>query len=248
MENLNSGKDIKKSEMENKKGETSTLLTNVKHLLECLQEHKLHDDGLKFYKRIIKASLKSKGNKLKTVLEAHGKVFIKLFEEYKENILDGNFEWLCNNDIVLSFEDNKKCSIPISAVYCKLLDNNNDQDAAQIEALLCRCISSSLKNSEDKLSMEKICNEYIITPSNNALSDTEKLLGRIIDKTQSKLDPQSMQNNDMMSAIGPVIEAFTKDNEIQESMELIYQNVSSGQLSIPEIFMTFANKFNFGKN
>lgn len=253
----NIGRIIKKMDsnckIDTEKKQTD-LIETVSKLVACLSDLDKNHLGLKGFRAVVKATLKSKRTKRRTLIESQERLFIQLFEKYREDILDESFAWLLKT-VELFLEDTTECSLPLSSVYTKVSKADDQDSIIEIEALLCKCILLSLPpDHKDYKAMEHVCSQYNEVkapqqqmslenllkgnPANKGKAD--KFIKTLINTVKGKVTSNGMNTDQLLDNVKPMVDDLTKDEEVKNMME----DVKKGDIGMMDIFASFLSNMN----
>lgn len=204
------------------------IIISLKHLITYLKKLNPDHQGLNLFYQVVRKSYRLKGQKRENIQTKFSKPFVDLYSKYQDELNEICFDWLENNDIVLSPSGYPACSIPLSDIYKKCAKGGTDEDLQsmeQIQGLLCSCIYNAV-DEEQKGKLEAVRNEFISEEPRQQV-DFENIVGSF----QKKLLPafqeiQSKFDGGENISLSAVCDTLAKDKELQETMQNLVTSVA----------------------
>lgn len=222
-------------EIMNAKDENALAFDQIKNIVissGTISKFKDHQ-GILNYRKLIMSTVRNKDHDLKRqYIHNHCEPFRKLYNAYREAILEEDFGFLTAKDqeVNLTTGKSKTAILPLSAIY-KFLQRDDEDKMADLEAKLLFCFKHlSAEDSEDRKILTKICNEYELHEDQS----TNATISGIVNSVKGNMG--SIQGKEpTLDNIAPLVQSIMGTPDAQNGLANLAKGIISGEMDIPTL-------------
>ena len=190
------------------------------------------DTGLLVYQKLVLGTRRQKDAEDKRIqIAGHIRPYRKMFEAYKDRIVQEDLTWITEIEIDLVTGNSKTAKLPLSKVYDWCLKNDDDS-LGTLEANL-YYIFMHLTNKETEEAERKkliaICDQYQLEEDQS----TEKTVSNIVNRVKKSMPMGGGDKEPSMADVTSIVQGLIGNGGMDNDMGGLANGLLSGQLTIP---------------
>jgi hypothetical protein len=228
-----------------------TFLERVSDLLGTLRgidEFKEHP-GLINFDKVVETTNKKSGVQRENLELGMKGAFEKFYDANRRFILDGKWEFLKKDDLVITFGTSGKANIPLSDIYSHVFESNPEEIDSVEGAIY--FVMQHVCPDEDLAKIMEICSEFEPQQQEGGPANFLGFIGNIVGRVSEKVTGANARNLETedgqinTAAIGEVVQDLLGDGQINQNMKQMMTSVTGEDFDINS---TLQGLLNMGKS